>query len=55
MCTRNALTVDMLCSVIVLRDFIIACIMSYLHNIYCCLKYYFFESFAVTVKSIIFL
>ena len=26
----------------------------YLHNIYYCLKYYYFESFAVTVKSIIF-
>ena len=52
---RNALTVDMLCSDIVLYDFIIACIVSYLHNIYYCLKYYYFESFAVTVKTIIFL
>ena len=32
LCTRNALTVNMLCSDIVLHDFIIACIVSYLHN-----------------------
>ena len=55
LCTRNALTVNMLCSDIILNDFIIACIVSYLHNIYYSLKYDYFESFAVTVKSIIFL
>ena len=39
MCTRNALTVHMLCSEIVLYDFIIACIVSFLPNSYYCLKY----------------
>ena len=54
LCTLNALTVNMLCSDIALYDFTIACIVSYLHNIYYCLKYYYFESFAVTVKAYFF-
>ena len=52
LCTRNALTANMLCFDIVLYDFIIACIVSYLHNIYYVLfKILLFRKFCCHCKK----